>query len=303
VGTASLYDALTDVNVGVTNGHTGAPVHQGFYRAFDSVLPELSQFVAGLKGVTTVHCVGHSLGGAVATLAADWLRARSLVAQARLYTFGSPRVGLWRFAETSTQRVESTHIFRVHHQTDPIPMVPTWPFFHVPSSGLDYLIQSPVAAVPWEYHFMRHYMRSAEAAGSWQKIQTNRPQGYGQIAIEKWLKSDGAVTLTANTLGLLGAALQYVVEKAAQATGIAVVGSFSTAFTLMDRMAMLLARAEKLAVDTSTWVRHLVSKMAALAGLAMKAGAELTIEFIRQVFLKLHQCIADMVRSISRELR
>jgi hypothetical protein len=302
MGTASLYDALTDINIGVTTSHTGAHVHQGFHRAFDSLLPELKQFVARMKGITVVHCVGHSLGGAIATLAADWLRASNSSASAHLYTFGSPRVGLSMFAEKCTERVVAGNVYRVHHATDPIPMVPTWPFFHVPSSGLDYLIHSPVAAVPWEYHRMKQYINSAQAADSWRKIKSNRPQGYGKLAVENWLKSDGLVSLTATTLGLLGAALQYVVEKAAQAAGIALVTGFSTTFTLLDRMAFLLAKAGKLAVDTSVWVHHLIKKMAALVGVVVQAGVDLTIGFIRLVFVKLQHRIFDMVRQIGRSL-
>lgn len=302
MGTASLYDALTDINTGVITGHTGAHVHQGFHRAFDSVLPELRQFAASLNGVNVVHCVGHSLGGAIATLAADWLRARGSVSRANLYTFGSPRVGLSLFAEKCTGRVSAGNVYRAHHETDPIPMVPTWPFFHVPHSGLDYLISSPVAAVPWEYHLMKHYIKSADAAKSWERIRSNRPPGYGQTAIENWLKSDGMVSMSANTLGLLGAALRYVVEKTVQATGIALVTGFATSFTLLDRMAYLLAKAANLAVEVSTWVRHLVRKMATLVGVVVDAGAALTIGFIRLVFLKLHQRITDMVRQIGRTL-
>ena len=73
-GTTNLYDALTDLNTGVKTGHTGFPVHQGFYYAFDSMLTDLSAFKQSLKGISVIHCVGHSLGGAIATLAADWLK-------------------------------------------------------------------------------------------------------------------------------------------------------------------------------------------------------------------------------------
>jgi triacylglycerol lipase len=302
MGTASLYDAMTDANTGVTSGHTGQPVHQGFHRAFASMLGEFDTFVTGLRNVTVLHCVGHSLGGAVATLAADWLRASNRVASARLYTFGSPRVGLSLFAAKCTERVTDVNIYRAHHQTDPVPMLPTWPFFHVPDSGVDYLIRSPVAAKPWEYHLMKHYIHSAESAGTWNTLRSNRPPGYGQAAIEAWLKSEGLVELSANTLGLLGAALHHVVGKAAHATGITLTTAFATQFTLLDRMAYILANAWKLAVDTTTWVTHLVRKMAALVGLVVKAGVILTIEFIRLVFLKLHQRVTDMVRQISRSL-
>ena len=104
-GTASLYDALTDLNAGVRSSHTGFSVHQGFYYAFDSILLELRQFLSGLKGVSVVHCVGHSLGGAIATLAADWTKANSATSTVKLYTFGSPRVGLDGFAAKCTSRL------------------------------------------------------------------------------------------------------------------------------------------------------------------------------------------------------
>ena len=68
-GTASLYDALSDLNAGVRSSHTGFSVHQGFYYAFNSIQSELQQFIRGLKSTSVVHCVGHSLGGAIATLA------------------------------------------------------------------------------------------------------------------------------------------------------------------------------------------------------------------------------------------
>ncbi len=301
-GTASLYDLMTDVNVGIGTSSTGLQVHQGFNRAFESVLTELKQFVAGLKGVTTIHCVGHSLGGAIATLAADWMKASSTVAQANLYTFGSPRVGLDLFSGKCTQRIGASNIYRAHHRTDPVPMLPTWPFFHVPDAGTDYLINSPVAVVPWEYHLMKHYISSAKAAATWQKLKSNRPQGYLKITVEQWLKSDGVVSLTANTLGLMEAALLYVLEKTANAAGILLVSSFSSSFTLLDRMAMLISNASKLSTEVSGWAWHLVKKMAALVGLTVQQGTNLTVEFIRKVFLLLHHRIADMVRKISDAL-
>lgn len=74
MGTASLYDGLTDANTGIRSSHTGMAVHQGFYYAFDSMLNDLRRFIISLSDVKVIHCVGHSLGGAVATLAADWIK-------------------------------------------------------------------------------------------------------------------------------------------------------------------------------------------------------------------------------------
>jgi triacylglycerol lipase len=301
-GTANLYDGLTDLNTGVQSSHTGQLVHQGFYRAFDSVLDELQLFVSRLKGVTTLHCVGHSLGGAIATLAADWVKASATVAQVRLYTFGSPRVGLQLFASTCTQRLQAANIFRAYHKTDPVPMVPTWPFFHAPTSDADYLLPSPVCPVPWEYHRMKHYIKSVEKAGSWTKLATYRPKGYGQAAVEAWLASDGLVSFSAHTLDLLNAALLYVVEKVVQATGIALVTGFATTFTLLDRMAMFMAHAAKVSAQTSIWVHHLIRKMGVLIGIVVKKGVDLTVEFIRRVFLQVHQQIAEMIKRIGHDV-
>ena len=123
-GTASLYDALADLNTGVKTLHTGSAVHQGFYYAFDSILNDLRQFITSLKGVSTIHCVGHSLGGAIVTLAADWIKASGKSACVKLYTFGSPRVGMNFFASKCRSRLYSDNIYRMCHTTDPVPMVP-----------------------------------------------------------------------------------------------------------------------------------------------------------------------------------
>jgi triacylglycerol lipase len=105
------------------------------------------------------------------------------------------------------------NIYRVSHSTDPVPMVPTWPFYHVPNRDIGYMIQSPLSGKPWEYHLMKHYIRSMESAGSWNAIARNRPAGYLDSTVERWLKSDGIISFTANTLDLLNAALVYVIKK------------------------------------------------------------------------------------------
>lgn len=301
-GTASLYDALTDLNTGVHSSHTGFPVHQGFYHAFNSILSELVKFISELKGVSVVHCVGHSLGGAIATLAADWIRACGGKSVVKLYTFGSPRVGLETFASKCSSRLLPENTYRVYHRTDPVPMVPTWPFYHVPYTSAGYLIDSPVAIKPWEYHLMKHYIRSAKKAGSWEKITSNRPAAHLDSAVERWLKSDGILSFSANTLDLLNAALIYVIKKVIHMAGISLVATAAGTLTLLDRMAMFMAKAARVSADLSIWVYRLVRKMAALIGIKVKEGTDLTIEFIRTVFMRLHRKIADLIWRIGQEV-
>ncbi len=73
-GTALGRDAVTDMHCGVSAAPNNKPSHVGFNRTFNSMLPALhSYFDKAPQG--PVHCVGHSLGGALANLTANWLRA------------------------------------------------------------------------------------------------------------------------------------------------------------------------------------------------------------------------------------
>lgn len=72
-GTRYLADWLTNGNTTVSRSACGQPVHDGFNQSFISMRPQLTQFMNALpKGkVPSVHCIGHSLGGALATLCAN----------------------------------------------------------------------------------------------------------------------------------------------------------------------------------------------------------------------------------------
>ncbi len=301
-GTASLYDALTDLNAGVHSSHTGFSVHQGFYYAFDSILFELRKFLNGLKGISVVHCVGHSLGGAIATLAADWIKANGAVSTVKLYTFGSPRVGLEGFAAKCTSRLIATNIYRAYHRTDPVPMVPTWPFYHVSNTDNGYLIDSPVSGIPWEYHLMKHYIKSTKSLGSWKNMASNRPANMMDSAVESWLKSDSIMTYATSTLEILNAAFIYVIKKVINLAGIALVAGAAGGLTLMDHMAMFMAKAAKVSKDLSIWVFYLVRKMAALIGIKIKEGVDLTVVFIRKIFMGMHRKISEMIWRIGQEI-
>lgn len=96
-GTQYLADWLTNFNITVSRSSYGQPAHDGFNLAFRSMKPKLQEFIKHAEGAT-VHCIGHSLGGALATLCAEWL-VSSCSIKPYLYTFGSPRVGLQGFAD------------------------------------------------------------------------------------------------------------------------------------------------------------------------------------------------------------
>src|SRR5262249_43925796 len=90
-GTQSLSDWLTNLDVWSTSTSYGK-VHGGFRKAFESVAPELINTIKSLgPHGKLIQMTGHSLGGALATIAAAELQGQFSIAG--IYTFGQPRIG------------------------------------------------------------------------------------------------------------------------------------------------------------------------------------------------------------------
>ncbi|EAN82380.1 lipase, putative [Trypanosoma cruzi] len=126
------------------DGCVGCLVHAGFNCELKSLWTEmwgyLQELVAG-KGIEGILITGHSLGGAMATLAAaNFMSQNSLFPSALkvlLYTFGQPRVGNeafinWLLASFCRGGHES---YRVTHKRDPVPHVPPMfvGYLHLPN--------------------------------------------------------------------------------------------------------------------------------------------------------------------------
>lgn len=130
-------------------GADGSLVHTGFYASWNSsaLAPNLTaaagRLVERFPG-RPLYVVGHSLGAALATVAAVDIRARleaerkernegrgenSRPLDVRLVTFGSPRVGNEAFASFVRQATRLS--VRLTHNRDIVPSVPpTWIGFH-----------------------------------------------------------------------------------------------------------------------------------------------------------------------------
>lgn len=119
-GTASYRDAITDVRFKFTEWQDGVKVHRGFRFAYESIANALRAQIADERWV--IFC-GHSLGGALATLAADAFGAGRVEA---VYTFGSPRVGNIAFARRY-DAILHDQTFRIVNEGDPVVRVP-WLF-------------------------------------------------------------------------------------------------------------------------------------------------------------------------------
>lgn len=87
-GTSKLWDLWTDAKFSLVPERAGGRVHKGFQQALDTIWPRLERALISY-GVKETFFTGHSLGGAIATIAA----ARSRWRPVQIYTNGAPRVG------------------------------------------------------------------------------------------------------------------------------------------------------------------------------------------------------------------
>ena len=90
-----MADWIADLNFLPEAWDHGGKVHRGFKEALEEVWPELEEYISTLqKNDRKIWITGHSLGAALATLAAD--RYGNIQG---VYTYGSPRVGDRGFQE------------------------------------------------------------------------------------------------------------------------------------------------------------------------------------------------------------
>jgi triacylglycerol lipase len=116
---SDLFDDALYLTKPWDTGH----VHAGFARRLDALDGEIRPFLDDLPGGCLVWFTGHSLGAAVATLAAYRYRTRA----GGVYTFGSPLVGNGLFSATVSATF-SERSYRYVNDHDIVTRVPSPPF-------------------------------------------------------------------------------------------------------------------------------------------------------------------------------
>ena len=297
-GTSNLFDALTDLNTGVKHTSTAHMVHQGFEDAFRSLRTDLERFAnTNMTNVVRVHCIGHSLGGGLATLSANYLANRGF--ETCLYTFGSPRVGLEPFSRFASLNIKPENIYRTYHTTDPVAMLPTWPFHHIAYNNLGYRIDHTLQLNPVAGHSMKTYVKSVENK-TWKFLAHNEPERYRIPELKSWLRIDRPFHLMAQHFELISHCFRWIFSLAAKATGIALTIGIGSAATLLDRMALVLSLGAKKLGEAGIWLYLLVRKLARFVGIKLKEGTELTYCLLKQIFTLFHNRTKQFVMQIAR---
>ncbi|KAI0244540.1 hypothetical protein L0F63_007313 [Massospora cicadina] len=122
------FENYSRINKTRQAGISGASVHAGFKKTADSlripIIKNLGNLLAQYNQYQ-VKVVGHSLGGAVATLMVIYIHQDLMIpfSQLTLVTYGQPRVGNVVFARWFNDL--SLTAYRVVNENDPIPHLPS----------------------------------------------------------------------------------------------------------------------------------------------------------------------------------
>ncbi len=120
--TSEIKDITTDLDADQVNAY-GAKVHHGFHRAYQQVKSAVcTQLKKHNNKNKPIYITGHSLGGAMAVLAAMDLTNRGFNVQS-IYTYGQPRVGNKAFCSLYQQRFKGCS-FRLVNKDDKVPESP-----------------------------------------------------------------------------------------------------------------------------------------------------------------------------------
>ena len=171
-------DIKADLKIRKVKCPTGF-VHRGFRDALNEVWDDVSKWLTAQKK-EDVFFTGHSLGGALATLAAS----RWNTITTHLYTYGSPRVGGRKFVKSFL----SSNRYRFRNNNDIVTRVPfeILGYKHVSGDGGNFIYFDVDGNVSKD--FSRWYMFKQWWKGTWRGITRMRVDAFGDHSIEQYYK-------------------------------------------------------------------------------------------------------------------
>jgi triacylglycerol lipase len=305
---SSAADWSTNAQIGLSVGDGSQIVHAGFNNAFTSLRPQFGAFLDKWRTSNpdkAIHFVGHSLGGAIASLTADWASVNNYASNINLYTFGSPRVGQQGFATASTHRLNQ--IYRCTHGADVVPKVPLWPFIHAPYQGVEYRLDNSQGL-----RISAHGMDPTAGAEPGYLVSANTEHwGHLHVKASEYLKpvklryeNRNQASYSDQWSEKLSAALITVLKEAGYYGAIVAQATASYGLTFYDLVAKTL---EKIAAAASSFaddVRGLLGHMLSFAGAVVTTVVDLTYATIRAIFNKmlsrLYSSVKDAIKSVHK---
>jgi hypothetical protein len=309
-GTGKAIDWLSDFHGGTSPSTTsGHIVHSGFnkiYKSFDTVMSaQLSALYPG-EYPTHLHCVGHSMGGAVAALAAEWAQARGI--QPVLYTFGSPRTGSKPFAKNLTEKIGKDNMYRCYRTWDPVPHVPVWPFMHHPLVDPDG-IHLPSEAILASHSMPGGYLQQLKGysnPGYDSLIASSRAPDYRAIDWDNEMRQWNDSRTILNTLVpitnprtfiIILKAIGRILQRAMYVAGLVLGAAAGGVSNTLDLIAMILEKAAAMNKWIFSEIQFMLYKMLTAAGFVFDKTKAMTKDFIRWIFNQFLTILYRFVRT------
>ena len=141
----SIQDIKSDAKAVVTGCDSGGNIHSGFNEAYNAVALDIQNVLSdGKHDDRPLFITGHSLGGALATIAAKKLTHKGGIAGC--YTFGAPRVGDEEWGANI-----KTPIHRLVNAADCVTMLP-------PGEEVITALGWAVKFIPWAGQALRSWL-------------------------------------------------------------------------------------------------------------------------------------------------
>ncbi|MFT3734764.1 MAG: lipase family protein [Rhodocyclaceae bacterium] len=294
-GTAQTVNWLSNLNIGMQFGPSSHLVHAGFHEVWKSFKQEIFDFLRN-RNPSRIHCVGHSLGGALAMLNADALSAQG-VAPVSLYTFGAPRTGDVFFSRSMTKRLGADNIHRVSATSDPVPMIPLFPFCHMPFDGPGNIIKSSGLISVAAHNMKRSYIPGVQDH-TWKTLaDASRPDEEQNVKswLEQAAEGKGSILMgSATALTMIGKALRWLLARLRDLLVGAIGVTLTVSATILDQLAWLLAQGAAASKEVAGHVKGFVKAIFRFLGRAMQAVTDVTVAFIRWVLDLLFSSVRTM---------
>ncbi|SDZ99713.1 lipase family protein [Alkalimonas amylolytica] len=301
-GTQTGYDWLSNTNTRTVTIENQTQAHKGFYELFKSMRPAMEQQLNPLlrnNAHAIVHCAGHSLGGALAQLAAIWIK-KFYGNKVALYTFGAPRVGLKNFALQAPGSVDAT--YRCIHGDDPVPLAPVWPYYHAPYNGQVVRLTADTG-IRVSSHKMRKvphcYQNSAR--GDWANL-ISRERLQRQVFLKR--EDHHKVTFSEYWMNQIWDALTTLLRQSGGASAFVfgLQGLGAGVHSFYDNLAIELEKSG-MNQQHSVHLEGLLACMLAFAGKRVIRAIELTARFIRWVFRQVLSVLDRAVRQAIQQVK
>jgi triacylglycerol lipase len=187
-GTDSLKDWQKDFNAVLVDSKVGH-IHKGFKQALDNIWEKIDTALAEhIREDRLLWVTGHSLGGALATLAVDRL-TDSKIPIGGMYTFGGPMVGDEKFADNFDRKIKE-HSFRFVNDEDIVTWISLPAFYHHIGIECFFDCAGVLHRKHVWYHKLLSYSDNAEVRSrpELDKLKAQYPNGIQDHSLDYYIK-------------------------------------------------------------------------------------------------------------------